>query len=143
MVYLRDTAEDQGAFCCVPSLYRDVDQYLADHPEAGDSRRPEAREEDIVRVGGRAGSLIVWHRRMPHSSTLNHSTRPRWVQYVAMDKAGTEEQRTARIEMYEKGLPPEWAVVQNVPGQQIPEPNGPAELTPLGRRLVGYLEQEE
>ena len=34
--------------------------------------------------------------------------------------------------------PPRWAVVQEVEGQQIPEPNEEIKLTAHGRRLIGY-----
>jgi hypothetical protein len=88
-------------------------------------------------IGGPAGSLLVWNRRMPHSSTFNLTDRPRWVQYVAMDPAGSEAEREQRIDAFGRSMPPEWAIVQKVPGQQIPEPGGPAALTPLGARLVG------
>jgi hypothetical protein len=88
-------------------------------------------------VPGPAGSLLVWDRRLPHSSTLNRLQAPRWVQYVAMDPEGDEAARAARVSEFEEKRPPRWAVVQNVPGQQIPEPGPLPELTSLGRRLVG------
>jgi hypothetical protein len=137
LAYLTDTTPDQGAFCCVPSLYREVDAYLAEHPDHGDSRRPEVDPDQIRVVGGPPGSMVLWHRRMPHSSTRNVTDRPRWVQYVAMDPVGDEAARRRRVTEYEQAMPPKWAIVQKVSGQQIPEPAGPAELDELGRKLVG------
>ena len=137
LVYLTDTGADQGAFCCVPSLYKDLDGYLAKHPEHAGSRRPTVDPDHIEVVPGPAGSMVLWHRKMPHSSTKNLSDRPRWVQYVAMDPIGDDEARQARVEAYRQAMPPEWAIVQQVPGQQIPEPTGAARLDPLGRKLVG------
>jgi hypothetical protein len=137
LVYLSDTAADQGAFCCVPALYQRVRDYLAAHPDHAASRRPGVDPNDIRAIGGPAGSMVVWHRRMPHSSMRNLTDRPRWVQYVAMDPVGDETARQARVEEYERAMPPQWAIVQKVPGQQIPEPSGPAELNELGRKLVG------
>jgi len=137
LVYLTDTSEDQGAFCCVPALYRDVDDYLSRHPEQGDNRRPQVDSDAIRVVAGAAGSMVFWHRKMPHSSTRNLTTRPRWVQYVAMDPVTDETTRVSRVREFENGMPPQWAIVQKVPGQQIPEPGGPPELSGLGRKLVG------
>ncbi len=88
-------------------------------------------------VGGTTGALVLWNRRMPHSSTRNLSHRPRWVQYVAMDPVGDEAARLKRVEGFQRSMPPQWAIVQKVPGQEIPEPGGPARLSDLGRRLVG------
>jgi hypothetical protein len=137
LVYLTDTGADQGAFCCVPHLYRCIDDYLATNPEHAAQRRPEVDPATIRVVGGPAGSLLVWNRKMPHSSTFNLTDRPRWVQYVAMDPVGDEAARTSRVTQFQQSLPPDWAIVQKVPGQQIPEPGGPARLTPLGAKLVG------
>jgi len=137
LVYLTDTAPDQGAFCCVPDLYRTTDDYLAQHPDHGDSRRPIVDPDSIEVVGGPAGSMVLWHRRMPHSSTRNLSHQPRWVQYVAMDPVGDDAARRSRVEEFQNSMPPKWAIVQEVPGQKIPEPGGPAELDGLGRKLVG------
>jgi hypothetical protein len=137
LIYLTDTAADGGAFCCVPDLYRGLDRYLAEHPDHGDSRRPTFDPSSIVTVPGPAGSLLVWNRGLPHSSMTNVGARPRWVQYVAMDPVADEAARQRRVAEFEERLPPDWAVVQNVAGQQIPEPGPTARLTVLGRRLVG------
>ncbi|MGE0624109.1 MAG: phytanoyl-CoA dioxygenase family protein [Pseudomonadales bacterium] len=137
LIYLTDTDADQGAFCCVPEIYRNLGTYLETHPEHVATRRPGVPPGALVTVPGRAGSLLVWDRRLPHSSTFNLTPRPRWVQYVAMDPVGDDAARTLRIREFEEKRPPRWAVVQNVPGQQIPEPGPLPELTGLGRRLVG------
>ncbi|MGD8415808.1 MAG: phytanoyl-CoA dioxygenase family protein [Pseudomonadales bacterium] len=137
LVYLTDTSADQGAFCCAPDLYRRLTDYLAEHPEHAETRRPEVPADQIHPVPGPAGSLVIWDRRMPHSSTFNLTDRPRWVQYVAMDPAADEAARAERVREFMEKRPPRWAVVQNVPGQLIPEPGPLPQLTGLGRRLVG------
>ncbi|NKB98458.1 MAG: hypothetical protein GKR90_08200 [Pseudomonadales bacterium] len=140
LVYLRDTGVDQGAFCCVPGIYRDLSSYATNHVEAIRTRKPSGiSESEIDVVGGNQGSLLIWNRKLPHSSTVNRSGQPRWVQYVAMDLARSEQARLERIKMFEDRLPPKWAEIQKVPGQQIPEPFEPIELTTLGRKLVGYV----
>jgi len=137
VVYLRDTDAEQGAFCCVPSVYRQLDGWLANHNSDAEVRRPDMSSEPLVRVGGPAGSLVMFHRLMPHSSASNESDRPRFVQYVGMGPQGSDEERAVRVHDYLHKMPPAWAIRQNVPGQQMPEPGAPAHLTPLGRKLVG------
>ena len=137
LVYLRDTADDQGAFCCAPEVYADLPDWVRGRGVAEAREAVNASGTPIRRIGGRAGSMVIWHRQMPHSSARNDGALPRWVQYVTMDVAGSREERLERVRLFEEKRPPEWAVRQEVPGQLIPEPGPPTELTPLGRRLVG------
>ncbi|HKI74922.1 MAG TPA: phytanoyl-CoA dioxygenase family protein [Pseudomonadales bacterium] len=137
LVYLTDTRADQGAFSCVPSIYRNLPAWRQAHANDADRRHPEVAEEDIVAVPGSAGSLVVFHRLMPHTNGLNRADRPRFAQYVTMNPVGEESERAARVELWKTKQPPEWAARQKVLGQQIPEPGAPAHLTELGRKLVG------
>lgn len=137
LVYLTDTSEDQGAFSCVPSIYRNLDRWLADHAEQSPGRHPDIGSEPLIPVAGSAGSLVVFHRLMPHTNGKNLSDRPRLAQYVSMDPVGDEAARIERIGLWQDKLPPAWAARQKVAGQQIPEPGEPAELSALGRKLVG------
>jgi hypothetical protein len=139
LVYLRDTAEDQGAFCCVPSRYKALRALLAEQPQATQTLQPKGiSDAELLTLAGSQGTVVLWHRNMPHSSTINRRAIPRWVQYVAMEPAGSERSRDKRIAMFEARKPPRWAVVQAVEGQQIPEPNEEVKLTAHGRRLIGY-----
>jgi hypothetical protein len=137
VVYLTDTERDQGAFCCVPGIYRDLERWLAAHPDDEEIRRPPVAEREIVRVGAPAGSLILWHRLMPHSSGPNELDAPRFTAYVTMDPAGNERQRSELALAFQNKTPPSWAIRQQVPGQQNPEPGPPARLSELGRKLAG------
>ncbi|MEZ5557848.1 MAG: phytanoyl-CoA dioxygenase family protein [Pseudomonadales bacterium] len=137
LIYLTDTSTEQGGFCCVPDLYRDLAGYLRRHPTDPAPRQPDVNGYTVQTVSAPAGSLVLWDRRMPHSSGENRSNRPRWVAYVAMEPAGDESARAALAALYREKRPPQWAVRQQVAGQQIPEPGEPARLTDLGRRLTG------
>ena len=137
LVYLRDTADDQGAFCCAPEVYANLSEWVDGRSVAQARALVNAGDTPIRRIGGPAGSMVIWHRQMPHSSARNDGALPRWVQYVTMDRAGSEAERRERVRLFEERRPPEWAVRQRVPGQRIPEPGPPADLTALGRRLVG------
>jgi hypothetical protein len=137
LIYLADTAPDQGGFCCVPDLYRQLDAWLECHETT--TRRPDVGELPVVRIGAPAGSLILWNRRMPHSSAENRGDLPRWVQYVAMEPAGDDEARSELATLYQEKRPPAWAVRQQIAEQQIPEPGEPAVLSDLGRKLTGLV----
>ena len=137
LVYLRDTEPQQGAFCCAPEVYADLPEWVEGRPVAASREAVNASDTLVRLVGGRAGSMVVWHRHMPHSSTPNEGTAPRWVQYVTMDVAGGEAERLDRVRLFEEKRPPEWAVRQRIPGQCAPEPGPVAELSALGRKLVG------
>lgn len=136
LVYLTDTDDDQGAFCCAPDIYRDLPNWLAAH---GDSVADALAAETprAVRVGGEAGSMVIWSRLTPHSSARNDADQPRWAQYVTMSPAVAEEERMRLAADFRAKRAPPWALRQRVPGQCSPEPGGLAELTPLGRRLAG------
>ena len=137
LVYLRDTDKDQGAFCCVPEVYANLTDWLdgRDVAEARDALNSD--DQKIEHVGGKAGSMVIWHRQMPHSSARNDGDRARWVQYVTMDRIAGEDERLERVRLFEEKHPPQWAIRQKVRGQLIPEPGPTANLTALGRKLVG------
>ena len=136
LVYLTDTDADQGAFCCAPEIYRDLPGWLEAHRASVSDALAEATPNATC-VGGKAGSLLVWSRLMPHSSARNESTRPRWVQYVTMSPVADEAGRLELAAAFRDKRAPAWALRQKVPGQCNPEPGPVAELTPLGRRLAG------
>ena len=137
LVYLRDTAPEQGAFCCLPDVYAGLEDWLGDRQVREATEALNTGEHRVQAVGGTAGAMVIWHRHMPHSSAPNLGASPRWVQYVAMDPTGEETTRQERIRLFREKRPPPWAVRQRVPDQQDPEPGPVADLTPLGRRLVG------
>jgi hypothetical protein len=130
LVYLSDTAVDQAAFECVPSLYRELITRPRSMPDPIDLDGHE-----LVRVPGAAGSLLVWSTALPHGSSHNPSARPRFTQYLSMFPAGSEEERAERVELYRASRAPSFW--RDIPGQRDPEPWPPAPLSPLGRRLLG------
>ncbi len=138
LMYLSDTDEDQGAFCCAPAVYRNLDKYLEAHQHDQNRRFPKIPASDIIPYGGKAGSLVVFHRLMPHSSLPNTSGKHRFVQYVTMQPAPSAETlRAEQISLWQNKMPPDWAIAQNIQEQDIPAPGPPAVLTELGKKLVG------
>jgi Phytanoyl-CoA dioxygenase (PhyH) len=137
LIYLTDTPPEQGAFAMVPELYRTIDEWLSPGRDDAEIRRPDVSGYPLVPIGGSRGSLVIWHRRMPHTSLANETDRPRLVQYVTMNPVGGEEARLANARLCLEKRPPPWAVRQKVPGQLDPEPAPAVEFTALGRKLAG------
>ena len=137
LIYLTDTPAGKGAFAMVPELYRNLDEWLAAPRAASELRRPDVAAYPLVPLGGAQGSMVLWHRRMAHTSLANDTTQPRYVQYVTMSPAGDDSARTAFAELTRDKRAPPWALRQQVPGQLDPEPGPTPVLTPLGRRLAG------
>jgi hypothetical protein len=81
ILYLADTAANQGAFTCVPGFHRRIESWLQSLPEGADPR-----QEDLsalaVPIAGRAGDLVIWHQALPHGSSPNSGALPRLAQYI-------------------------------------------------------------
>lgn len=82
ILYLTDTAEDQGALELVPGFHHRIDAWLDGLGEA-DPRQMDLSAE-AVRIAADAGDLIIWRQDLPHGASPNRSDRPRLAQYVNM-----------------------------------------------------------
>jgi hypothetical protein len=85
ILYLVDVADHQGAFTCVPGFHRRIDAWLRALPRDANPRNQDLSELETVSVGARAGDLVMWHQALPHGASPNRATRPRVVQYIALD----------------------------------------------------------
>lgn len=133
---LTDTAADQGGFQCVPGAHRGLEEWLERERPPRGSRVATGLE--AVAIPARAGDLIVWDRLLPHGNGRNVSNRPRLAQYVTLFPAAEADtrQRDRRVR--------QWRERRGPGGRAFPgDPRGwerrypPAELSPLGRRLLG------
>jgi hypothetical protein len=138
VLYLEDTTEEQGTFQCIPGFHRTFEDWVRKQPEDRDPRRPDLTDLEVKRIPGKAGDLLIWHSLLAHGNAPNTSDRPRLAQYITMSPArhDDEEYRQSRIKLWRDRL--------NPPGRAFPgdprrweEQNEPAELTDLGRRLLG------
>ena len=84
ILYLTDTAADQGAFSCVPGFHRKLESWLRELPPGTDPRAQALKELRAIPIAGAAGDLIIWHHALPHGATPNRATLPRVVQYLNM-----------------------------------------------------------
>jgi hypothetical protein len=84
ILYLTDTAANQGAFRCVPGFHRAIESWLNNLPPGADPRKEDLEKLGPVPIAGRAGDLIIWHQALPHGAGPNRAERPRVVQYIKM-----------------------------------------------------------
>ncbi len=84
ILYLTDTAADQGAFSCVPGFHRRLETWLRELPAGADPRAQAVKELQAIPIAGAAGDLIIWHHALPHGATPNRAALPRVVQYLNM-----------------------------------------------------------
>lgn len=96
ILYLTDTAADQGAFTCVPGFHRHIETWLNDLPPGSNPREQNLAALGAVPIAGKAGDLIIWHHALPHGSSPNVARLPRFVQYMTMKPALWADNRAWR-----------------------------------------------
>jgi hypothetical protein len=84
ILYLTDTAANQGAFSCVPGFHRRLETWLREQPAGADPRAQALKELRATPIAGEAGDLVIWHHALPHGATPNRAALPRVVQYLNM-----------------------------------------------------------
>ena len=143
VLYLTDTAANQGAFSCVPGFHRKIEAWLKDLPPDADPRQQDIESLGVRPIPGKAGDLIIWHSALPHGSSPNTANLPRVAQYITMYPAQEEDQeaRDHRIEAWRDRLA---GLVIEVTGkcwelrrEKEHELGRTAKLSPLGRTLLG------
>jgi hypothetical protein len=94
ILYLTDTAVDQGALRLVPGFHLRTADWLAGLGDA------DPREVDLdgeaVPVPAEAGDLIIWHQALPHGASPNRAGQPRLAQYLTMIAGDAEDVRKWR-----------------------------------------------
>jgi hypothetical protein len=80
ILYLTDTAADQGALTLVPGFHHRLDAWLDGLGER-DPRQVDLNAEAVPIPAG-AGDLIIWRQDLPHGASRNRAARPRMAQYV-------------------------------------------------------------
>jgi hypothetical protein len=84
VLYLADTAADQGAFTCIPGFHRKIEAWLKSLPPGRDPRGENLAALGAVPIAGKAGDLIIWNHALPHGSSPNRAAKPRIVQYITL-----------------------------------------------------------
>lgn len=139
VLYLSDTDADQGGFQCIPGFHRNLEAWIATQPPDRNPHAPDLTGLQTVPIPGKAGDLVVWHSLLAHGNGHNVSNRPRFSQYISMFPArpADAEARAHRIRCWRERLPPGNSVFPGDPREIEQTRQQTAELTPLGRKLLG------
>jgi ectoine hydroxylase-related dioxygenase (phytanoyl-CoA dioxygenase family) len=82
ILYLTDTAENQGAFTLVPGFQHRVGSWLSSLPAGANPHTENLHALGSKHIAANAGDFIIWHHALPHGSSPNTATLPRIVQYI-------------------------------------------------------------
>lgn len=136
---LTDTTEDMGGFQGVPDLYRDLEAWIARQPADRNPHHPDLTGFAVTPIPAQAGDLIIWNTLFPHGNGHNVSDRPRLAQYINMFPAREDDEavRQDRIMRWRDRLAPAASWAPGDPRRWEQEHAKTAELTPLGRNLLG------
>lgn len=82
ILYLSDTAANQGAFTLVPGMHRTLETWLSGLAEWANPRQQDLYALGAVPIAGKSGDLIIWHQALAHGASPNTANLPRIVQYL-------------------------------------------------------------
>jgi hypothetical protein len=143
IIALHDTEAELGGFQCSPELFRRFEDWRLRQPDGRDPFRPntDTTEFPVVRPELKAGDLLIWNGLVAHGVAPNTSADGvRSVQYLTMMPA-LPTHRTlveSRVRSWRELMTPEWnGTLVGDPYRHESERYGAAELTDLGRRLLG------
>jgi len=137
---LTDTEADMGGFQCIPETYQNLAEFLKTQTqEKIASRNPDYTGYSITRPRLAAGDLLIWTSLLLHGNGHNTSNKVRLCQYLSMNPADrvTEETRQARIQCWQESTHPQARSFPGDPRRIEEQRSAPAELTELGRKLLG------
>jgi len=80
ILYLTDTAADQGALMLVPGFHHRLEDWL--NEVGGRDPRQVDLSAEAVAIPAGAGDLVIWRQDLPHGASPNRAARPRMAQYV-------------------------------------------------------------
>ena len=136
---LTDTDADMGGFQCIPGFHHGLEEWIATQPADRNPHMPDMTGLTVVPIPAKQGDFIVWNSRLAHGNGQNVSKKPRFSQYISMMAAQeqNEEARRHRVECWEHRLPPGNKTFPGDPREVEQRRYSTAELTPLGRKLLG------
>jgi ectoine hydroxylase-related dioxygenase (phytanoyl-CoA dioxygenase family) len=137
---LTDTEPDMGGFQCIPETYQHLDAFLKTQSrEKIESRNPDYAGYSITHPRLAAGDLLIWTSLLLHGNGHNTSSKPRLCQYIRMNPTTqlTDEARQERIECWRNNTHPMSRAFPGDPRRIEEQRSAPAELTDLGKKLLG------
>ncbi|MCF6434627.1 phytanoyl-CoA dioxygenase family protein [Pseudoalteromonas sp. MMG022] len=82
IVYLTDTAPEQGALTVVPGFHHQLAKQVEKYK--GKQHEIDFHQFGSKAIGANAGDMVIWHQFLPHGSRPNLAELPRIVQYINM-----------------------------------------------------------
>lgn len=140
------TDENMRGFQCMPELYRTYGTWKLAQPADRNRFQPDITGLELVKVKLEAGDLLIFN------STLAHGIRPnlfenkvRITQYISMMPAQEENEvlRQWRITSWRERKAPEGYAFPGDPREWEKHQSQIAELTTLGKKLLGLERWEE
>ncbi|GAA0367254.1 DUF1479 family protein [Bowmanella denitrificans] len=149
IIALNDSDDSTGGFQCCPALFKDYDNWLLSQPDDRDPVRPDIREAGypIVQPRLEAGDMLIFNGWLAHGVKQNSSENGiRSVFYLSMMPALNDNARltASRVDSWRNLSTPCWN--KTLIGDQDRHESlryGPAELTPLGEKLLGLMSWQE
>ncbi len=96
LIYLSDTAADQGALSLVPGFHTKIDDWLAQLPASADPRQQDLHALGPQCIAANAGDMIIWHQALPHAASPNRSEKARLTHYLNLQAIDLVEQTSWR-----------------------------------------------
>ncbi len=140
------TDENMGGFQCIPELFRTYDTWKLTQPADRNHFQPDISGFELVKVRLEAGDLLIFN------SLLAHGIRPnltqdnvRMAQYIAMMPAQEDNEalRQWRISSWRDRIAPEGYAFPGDPRRWEQTRYGTAELSELGKKLLGLERWED
>lgn len=88
MLFLTDAARGEGSSEYVPSIFRNLDRDLLEHPGPVLDVPVDVAGHGVVEVSARAGDLVIWDGRLPRQGGRNRGRQPRVSLAVSMHPRG-------------------------------------------------------
>lgn len=82
ILYLTDTAANQGAFTLVPGFHKELESWLDSLPGNCNPRLTDFSSFNPIPIAANAGDCIIWNHKLPHGASPNRASLPRLVQYI-------------------------------------------------------------
>jgi len=137
---LVDVDGETGGFQCVPELFRTFEEWKRRQPADRDGFKPNVEGFEVYPVPMKAGDLMIFNSLLAHGIRPNTSERKvRMAQYIAMTPAaqGHEDLRARRVKSWRERRAPEGFAFPGDPREWERTKYATAELTPLGKLLLG------
>ena len=131
---------ETGGFQAVPYLFEFFEDWVKTQPSDRNPLLPDMTGLSRENITLEAGDLLIFNSLLPHGVRPNHSEgRVRMAQYISMFPAEleNESERAERIRLWHNIEAPNRPDFPGDPRGWEKQHYGPADLTQLGRKLLG------